>query len=328
LEDALFRVPKTRRMKIRTSRHALTTGAAAALLAACSGSQQLPAGAMVDPSGSWVAPDAASSALLYVSDLSQLSVYTYPKGQLVGVIRNSGFSRPAGECVDASGDVFVASLENGKIYEYAHGSRQLRNTLDAPNNDRPIGCAVDPTTGNLAVASQPRTGTTAGSVAIYAQAQGSPQVYVDHNIRGYFFCGYDDNGNLFIDGRSSEGAFRFAELPAGSSQFVDIKLNQKIRLPGSVLWDGTYIAVGDQSATDLYEFSIKGSRGTLVRTTQLDEPKGVSGDSAFWIAGTRILVAEGARRVGFYAYPAGGNAIRNVSKDVRYPLGLTVSLAP
>jgi hypothetical protein len=314
--------------------------ATAALLAAC-GATQPPIGgpdAMpqsvaiaqhADRGGSWVLPEAATSDLLYVggNDTAFLSMYTYPKGKLVGVINNPNFSFLAGECVDAKGDVFVSSLINGKIFEYKHGSKELLEILDAPTGEEPLDCSIDPTTGNLAVTSLQGADGARGSVAIYAHAQGSPRVYTAAHVHSYYFCGYDSKGNLFIDGRNL-GTFRLAELPAGSSKFVDISLNQTIKLPGSVLWDGKYLVVGDQAAPDVYEFSITGRAGTLVNKIQID---GVSDDRAFWIQGERILVANNPsthRSVEFFPYPAGGNATKSISKDVTRPNGVTVSLAP
>jgi hypothetical protein len=331
-------------MRTFASRYLLSIGAAAAL-AACSQAAPLvgaprlmpqshTSGAQADHAGSWVSPEAATSDLLYVGTLGKgLSMYTYPEGKLVGVVENANFSRLAGECIDASGDVFVTNLGNNEIFEYPHGSKKLAQTLDAPTGYNGIDCSVDPTTGNLAVSLLHGRGDRAGGVAIYPRAQGSPQLYTTPNIHGYFFCGYDDEGNLFIDGRPPTGTFHLAELPAGSSKFVDITLNEKIGVPGSVLWHGKYLAVGDQYAADVYEFRIRGSHGTLVNTTPLNGIKPHLADRAFWIQGKRIVVATRSKAypqgaVDFFAYPAGGNATKIVSKDVRYPLGLTVSLAP
>jgi hypothetical protein len=331
-------------MRTLASRYVLSIGAAAAL-AACSqaappiGARVIPQSraiaAQPDHAGSWVLPEAATSDLLYVGNLGQgLSMYTYPEGKLVGVVKNPNFSYLAGECVDSSGSVFVANLGNNEIFEYRHGSKKLLQTLDAPTGYNTIDCSVDPTTGNLAVSLLHGRRDRTGGVAIYPHAQGSPQIYTTPRIRRYYFCGYDDKGNLFVDGRPSVGYFHLAELPAGSSKFVDIQLNQKIGIPGSVLWHGKYLAVGDQYAPDVYEFRIKGSRGTLVITTPLSgiEPH-LTADRAFWIQGKRIVVATGTKAypqgaVDFFAYPAGGNATKIVSEDVRHPLGLTVSLAP
>lgn len=321
------------------SRYALSIGALA-LLAACALRQddtQPPivtpgvtpeslGGTTHEPGGSWALPEAAKSDLLYVGGVKHLFMFTYPDGKLVGVIHNPHFAEPAGECVDAAGDVFVTNLASNQIFEYKHGRKRLLKTLDAPAGDELLDCAVDPTTGNLAVTVLEGSGHTSGGVVIFADARGSPETYTAPHIHGYYFCGYDDRGNLFVDGVML-GTFHLAELRAGRSKFVDISLNQKIEEPGSVLWDGKYLAVGDQRVPDVYEFSIDKFAGTLVNTTPIN---GVNDDRAFWIQGKRILVVNRARRWGvdFFDYPGGGNATKLIFENLTRPNGLTISIAP
>jgi hypothetical protein len=47
---------------------------------------------------SWMLPEAKNEALLYVSNVYTITVYSYPKGKLVGTL--SDFEKPYGECVD------------------------------------------------------------------------------------------------------------------------------------------------------------------------------------------------------------------------------------
>ena len=98
---------------------------------------------------------------------------------------------------------------------------------------------------------------------IYSDPSGTPTTYTDPSIFKPYFCGYDDKGNLYIDGTYTESSevFRFAELPKGSSKFKNVTLNHQIGFPGSVLWDGKYVAVGDEDTDDVFEFSISGSTG-------------------------------------------------------------------
>jgi hypothetical protein len=145
---------KASKMKALTlSRSALGISAAAALLAGCGAQGAMPqASALATRAthgGSWALPEAATSDLLYVSDAGYLSMYTYPKGKLVGTIHNDNFNILAGECVDAKGDVFVSNLGNGKVFEYKHGSKKLLETLDPPAAEEALDCSIDPTTGNL-----------------------------------------------------------------------------------------------------------------------------------------------------------------------------------
>src|SRR5262249_50697935 len=101
---------------------------------------------------SWMLPDAGKQWLLYVSDGSSgtVDVYNYRvrAGKLYGQI--TGFSAPYGQCVDKSGNVYIADLGSSKIYEFAHGGTTPIATA-TDDYGFPIGCSVDPTTGNVAV---------------------------------------------------------------------------------------------------------------------------------------------------------------------------------
>lgn len=94
---------------------ALSATVAIGLLASCSGSNGVssllpPAATNPDHSRSWMAPAAKKSkALLYISDAGtdDVYVYAYPSLAVVGTL--TGFSTPAGMCVDKTGDVFVVN---------------------------------------------------------------------------------------------------------------------------------------------------------------------------------------------------------------------------
>ena len=149
---------------VRFNRYALIIFAVA-LLAGCGGSQP-PIGAPgampqtsalathADRGKSWMLPEAKSEDLLYVTNYSHVSVYTYPKGKLVGIL--NGFGSSVGECVDGKGDVFVTNtlhlgrIPADRIVEYAHGGMKPIAELKTEHVG-PVGCAFDPTTGDLAV---------------------------------------------------------------------------------------------------------------------------------------------------------------------------------
>lgn len=156
-----------------------------------------------DHSRSWMAPEAKRDNLLYISDVGtdDVDVYAYPKGVFLGTL--TGFSGPEGECVDKTGDVFIANYAASSILEYAHGGTSPIATLNDPGY-LPGGCSIDPTTGNLAVTNYLTTGAGQGNVAIYKDAKGTPKAYhADPLILEMFFCGYDKAGNLFVDGLTS-----------------------------------------------------------------------------------------------------------------------------
>ncbi len=270
---------------------------------------------------SWMEPDAGKRGLLYVTDVRTVTVYSYPQGKLEGQLK--GFYVAVGECVDKKGDVFIADEGYDKIFEYAHGGKKRLATLDSASRD-PNSCAIDPTTGNLAVAS---LGGSSGSVAVYKNAHGKQTTYQDAAFKQYWLCGYDDRGNLFVDGQNNQSDFVFAELPKRATKLKIITLNQAIGWPGGVQWDGKHIAVGDQNTPVLYRFSIRGSRGRKVGTTSLGSGASVI-DQFFIDAKTLIapnqLVGSNSD-VLFYKYPAGGTATKIITKAVRAAHGVVVS---
>jgi len=280
---------------------------------------------------SWMAPDAKNQDLLYVANRFIVSVYSYPRGKLEGKLK--GFLAASGECVDKEGAVFVTSEVGGNIVEYAHGGTMPIETLPAAA-EHPLGCAVDPTTGNLAVTTFGNE-SGSGNLAIYPHAKGSPTTYTDPDILRYYLCGYDDKGNLFVDGLSppnSGGHFVLAELPKGSGAFTNITLNQRISLPGGVQWDGKDLALADQDTSVIYQFRISGSGGTKVHLTRLGRP--AFDVFQFYIDG-RIVIAPNDYSIGsksawnvlYYRYPAGGTPIRTISKADHEPRGVVVSKA-
>jgi hypothetical protein len=115
----------------------------------------------------------------------------------------------------------------------------------------------------------------------------------------YYSCGYDSQGDLFIDGTTTSGSVEFAELPIGSSTFTNIALDKTLGDTGAVQWDGTYITVDDASA--IYRLSISGSTGTVVGTTRVlgrkDPWKALN-----FIYHHRVIEPDGSERgkVGFW----------------------------
>ena len=319
------------------ARYALSISIAAALFAGC-GEQLTPGGSIATPqsrvaltnadrSGSWVLPEAKSEALLYVANVADVTVYSYPRGRHVGTL--GGFYRTGGECVDAAGDVFVTDLGNRRIVEYAHGATKPKAILQ-DTGEQVNDCAVDPTTGNLAVTSLGSASGT-GDVAIYLNARGKPKMYVDPSLFGYWYCGYDSQGNLYVDGQSQKHQFAFAQLPKGNSSFSDITLDQQIVWPGGVQWDGKYIVVGDLTSPKAYLFSITNFQGTLqgaIRFGKTENPH------QFWIDGKTILVTNETTHehrlkehsnVLFYGYPTGGKPVKAISRGVDFADGVTIS---
>jgi len=279
-------------------------------------------------------PEAKSEDLLYVTNYSYASVYSYPQGKLVGIL--NGFRSSVGECVDNKGDVVITnSARSGRIPEYAHGGTKPIAELQTEHVG-PVGCAFDPTTGDLAVSGFGNPPT----VDIFKDAQGKPILYKDKDVVETQFCGYDANGNLFVGGiRNFSGTPGLDELPKGSSKFVEMALNANIDGGAGIQWDGkdlaigAYVPNGSTYTPVIYRFSISGSQGTLVGTTTLGSPAYITAFQFFILNGTLIvpnwyIVSSFEKKnVLFYNYPQGGSPTMTLTKRITEPRGVVVSLA-
>ena len=303
-----------------SARWALSVAASVAVLGGCDGGRaQLPVGGVAlrneppsirpDRGRSWTSLNASRSDLLYISNAGNgdVFVYSYPKGVLKGVL--TGFNYPSGLCVNANNSVWITNyggpIGKPELLEYAHGGAKPIAKL-SDSGQVPEGCAVDPTSGDLAVTNYYKPPSGAGSVSIYKKASGVATNYTDPNIYFMFFCGYDNVGNLFVDGVSTYGDFQFAEMPKGSSTFTDISLGPSINAhyPAGVQWDGKYMAVGAQETRSIYQVSVSGSAGTIVSSTPLDES---CDPLQFTILDATVIVPSYCNNdVGFYPYATGG----------------------
>lgn len=302
----------------------ISSAAAACILVSCDGTQTstIPASgrAPARNAGSWMSPQAKKQDLLYVSDDGnyRVYVYTYPGAKLVGTL-DTAYGSPAGMCVDGAGHIFVAEYNYNEVLEYAHGGQVPINTLT--DSGQPLGCSIDRKTGNLAVSNAFGPSGGYGNVAIYEKAKGTPQIYyTDPSVMsGIAFCTFDDKGNLFVDGTTRYNQFAMAELPKKSKTFLYIAVNQSINTPGGIMWDGQYVALGDEAANPamVYQLSISGSAATVAGTSTLDDTSRVR---TFWISGSKksgkTLIAPSIfGAVNFYDYPAGGSPTKTFSQN-------------
>jgi DNA-binding beta-propeller fold protein YncE len=240
----------------------------------------------------------------------------------------SGLANPTGLCVDRSGDVWAVTSSNsgaGALIEYAHGGTSPIATLSVPGTT-PYGCAVDPTTGNLAVTS------SGDSVSIFSNASGSPATYAASSFYEMFYCGYDNQGNLFADGNSQSGA-QLAELAKGGESLENVTVNASLNYPGAVQWDGKYLAVAELSPKtsgkeQIYRVKVNGSQGTVAATVTLLGKHFIGGFQGWIQGGTYIQPNKQSHTEGLWKYPKGGKATKNITTtSARVLWGATVSLA-
>lgn len=270
---------------------------------------------------SWMFREAGTDDLLYISNVTSVTVYSYPRGKHVGTLK--GFYESAGECVDKAGDIYIATGDSE--VEYRHGGTKRIKTLNMSGYVA-VDCSVDPTTGNLAVTWNQSASST-NYIAIYRHATGTPTLY---GLSGDFvyYCGYDSSGNLFVDGQVGYGSQNvvFVELPGGAKKLKNITLNQGFQHVGAVQWDGKYIAVGDDVLQKIYRFAISGSTGTLQGTVNLGDAQYVY---QWWIEGGKVIGPDGTQdTVWYWHYPAGGSPTKSIHRGLQAPYGAAVSRGP
>jgi hypothetical protein len=279
----------------------------AVLFAGCGGPGQVGTGAAT--SKSWILPGSSGGDLIYVAADGTSYVLSYPKGKPMGTIQAGALDA----CSDSAGDVFLTVDDS--VLEYAHGATTPSATLTLSGTT--VGCAVDPKTGNLAVTF---FGGGSNDVAIFPNGSGTPSLY---NAGGAFYCGYDNDGNLFVDTQEDSG-IRLSELPYGSSDFYALTISPGIgRNPGTLQWDGQYLAMEAGIGTNhprhllaVYQLSVNGSTATVVNTVHF---AGVRFSSFLsWIHAGKILIPySGSKKdpysyIGIWAYPKGGKPLKRI----------------
>jgi len=307
-------------------RYAISTCVAAAMLAGCGGSQP-PIGASTEFAHQ--SSDKASGSfgdLIYAAGgCGGACILAYPDGSLVGKANITGLVK--GDCSDETGNVFITN--DTQILEYAHGGTSPVATLALPGDDA-TGCAVDRTTGSLAV-------TFSGSdanIAIFPDAQGTPTLLSSHIISQY--CGYDGAGNLFVSGYYNQEP-QLSELPYSSSNFLVLSISPTVGAEGQVQWDGKYVTFEGRSSRKIKisRLAISGSNATVVGTTHFRG--GLVTVYQSWIYGNRVLIPYSIRgqrtnKIGLWVYPKGGKPVTKFGNFGQGKFatfsGVTISLAP
>jgi hypothetical protein len=325
-----------------------------AMLAGCGGSQStVPMGtttrgaaAMVPPAGAWMDPSAPRiKRLLYVeSDTSPFDVYVYnyASGKQVGKL--TGFTDTFGMCVDAPGDVWITDLLAGTVTEFAHGLKTPLQTIRVGDNLQPTGCSISPINGDLAVAT---LGTPFGSVEVFKHAEGKVRhSYQSDVCVGPQALGYDNKGNLYIEGLGGGSQVLLCELPFKSGKLQVDSFDQSINSADGVMWDGKYVTLADglSGSVNLYQVksSHKGVVKTVGTTTLVDQNCSsllVLGPFAVGQKNTPLNDVQATTVVGvngycnpvhvdYWVYPAGGNPQKTLPFGPANPGYQAVSIAP
>ena len=246
------------------------------------------------------------------------TIFDYPKSdKQIGTITGVGGQGCTNVLYGYGKKIFWIVQSHTEINEYLAPQKLIKALSDSVG--MPSSCAMN-TSGDLAVGIL--AGSGSGDVVIYKDASGSGTVMSTPLGREYF-DGYDKEGNLFVDGFDGGYNFVLAELPKGARTFQKITTSNTVAFPGSVQWDGTYLAVTDQLTNEIYRYAVSGKHATLKGIVRLTN----SGDCAqTWIVKGLVYCGDAGNNDGeVFNYPAGGQPVAVLTGIFDFPLGVTVT---
>jgi hypothetical protein len=348
-------------MHSQSAKHVLSTGAAAALLAGCSSgatSQLAPRAnsaigatgvmhnghvlttSILDPKVAIRKSDLSKSHPLHgkidsrtktfwISDAGDnvVQVFSYPVGAYMGELSAppEGFSEPQGMCSDKNGNVFVANTENSKVDEYA-GNGTFMQALSDPG-EYPSGCAVDPSSGTLAVSNIISTSDNAGGISLYKNASGKPQQLTDPNMFEVFFIAYyGSTGKLYYSGFNNSFFPEISSYVKGNFKPFILE-GYTLGFAGAVAWayKTKSLLIGDQDAPNGPAFLQVRANGKVIGTTRLSCSSGYCDVVQVTVNGKYLIAPDSeSLDAGVFPYPAGGDALVTVT-GFGQPIGSAVS---
>lgn len=296
------------------------------MCSACGGGSTVtPSSAALDAVSTFTAngpgPTGGSKIYQYIVDDygTYATYFHYPKSdEPIGKIENVGGQACTNVLNGYGNKFFWIVADYNQITEYAVPKKPIK-TLSISSDDSPSSCALD-SAGDLTVGVL--DGAHSGDIVIFKNASGSG-TYVSTPLAREYFEGYDNKGNLFLDGPSRQGyASQLDEMPKGTTKIRTIETTNKIGLPGSIQWDGKYLTLTDMDRASIYRYTVSGTKATLVHTISL---LGAGECTQTWIAGDIVYCADAGNGDGeIFKYPAGGSPIATLKGPFDFPLGTVV----
>ncbi len=276
-------------------------------------------------------PAAKSGDLIYMSRYASqtVEISTYPKGKPVSTL--TGFLQVGGLCTDTKNDVWVVDVGLGRLVEYAHGASEPLRTIKDGNGEYGgpglSSCAVDPTTGDLAVPEQ--NGEYTGDIAIYKAARGRPQRFLFKGSREFSYCVYDPAGNLYVSGLPPPPyhASILGELPSGHRQVIKLHVIQHYPYYftlGQMQWDGKFLAMEIprlRKSDIVLRFAIQGHTAKLKSIVALKASIGGG-----FLLQPPYAISDTAAAVAFWNYPNGGRPVKSF-RPATLPATFVISFA-
>ena len=295
---------------------------------------------------SWFEPQAGKiKKLLYVSDEDSGVVHVYDYATAAEVARLTGFANPEGECVDATGDVFIVDFAYTWVAEYAHGGHKRLQTLKTGGS--PTACAVAPD-GDLAVANN-HTPSGQGNIVIFPHANGKPVTYSNSDCTHPIQPAYDSKNNLYVQAwKDYSSEMEVCELPHSGKVLRTVQVNASFSGPSGVMWDGKYITLTDyhynssQAETIIYQMkeAKTGDLSVAGQTTLTDTScsnrnamllpfiVGASNTPINKQQGTAVVGINGAcSSLELWGYPGGGDPSKKLKQVEGHSYGEAVSIA-
>jgi hypothetical protein len=304
--------------------------------AALAPSRSQPSHGSSTPAVAFVSPAIkAAGTKRFFSDYIHNAVYIYgasgPRDTRIATL--TGFMSPSGLATDTSGNLYVANEGAANILVYAPPYTGTPTTLNDPGQ-LPVDVAVD-NHGNVAVCNLYSTSYGPGSVSFYAAGSTNPTSTISSAlVAEIYFCAFDANGNLYLDG-VDYGYYQViaGEIAGGinGTAITALTTGNTINYPGGVqVTTGGQIAIMDQGpgpAIYTYNPPVSSSLGSPVATTPLGglfDPVTFAFDKTAKYLFTADAEIDSSNK---YAYPAGGSPVHTRSLP-RGGLPIGVAITP
>jgi hypothetical protein len=274
---------------------------------------------------SWLSPSLKSAKstapLIFVTDASYgtVNIFSFPYLNLEAVI--TGFSIPEGECTDRTGNVWMMEDGNNTLVQLSRTGSIIKTLADTAGF--PSSCAINPKNGDLAVTNIENDGYADGSVSIYKNASGTPTQLTCSGLAEYFFDGFDDNGDLALDGITGNDDYEACYGSESSLSPLAVE-GATIYWPGAVVWSSAnkYWDFFDQNCQDINNacaYWLKVSHQTATNTGVTDFISEAGGPVCDLVQA--VLSPKGNSYVGGVDYEGGCNYTQSGVYTWNYPSG-------
>jgi hypothetical protein len=265
-----------------------------------------------------------------ISEIAFNTVSVYGRNGQLNAILSTGLSEPQGLATDAAENLYVANTLKNNVLVYPKPYRSARLTL-SDANQYPAGVAVSQT-GIVGVTNNQSVSGGSGSVSFYAKGSTVPCVTVsDPNWSRFYFAAFDASGTLYVDGQNSTGHTLVGDVSGGcgATSITTLTVGNTIQFPGGVQVQSGNILIDDQMVPAIYTYGPPsgGSLGSPIATTLL-----TSGTDPVTFAmmkdGLSFWAASNGAQAGGFKYTyPGGLLTKSITDGFLIAIGVAVNPA-